>query len=170
VRPGPDFDWSAPFYYLAAGVPPARDDGDEIVWEFANLEPSFKCALNAPAEGDYYRYEWLDFAGIRVGRIKPSIMERGYAGSSYRVPEGPGAPAGVLVESLNFRVAPDAGAARVEGKPTLEKDEGLLVLERRGEWYRVLAHGGYEGWVRWRYVDPDTGAENVYVELALNCL
>jgi hypothetical protein len=169
VRPGADFDWSVPLYYLAAGVPPARDDGGEILWEFANLEPPFECDVNAPAEGCYYRYARMDFAGVRVGFIKPSTMESGYAHSSYRVPEGPGAPAGVLVDNLNFRVAPDAGAARVAGKPTLAKDEGLLVLERRGEWYRAQAFGGCEGWVRWRYVDPDTGAENIYVELALNC-
>jgi hypothetical protein len=96
-------------------------------------------------------------------------MEHGYGGSSYDVPEGPGAPAGILVDNLNFRVAPDAGAAHVAGKPTLAKDEGLLAYERRGEWYRVKTHGGHEGWVRWRYVDPDTGEENIYVELALNC-
>lgn len=169
ARPGDDFDWSVPLYYLAAGMPPARDDGAAVVWEFENLEPPFKAALNAPAEGSYYPDVEPSFGGLRLGFIKPSTMENGYAHSSYQVPEGPGAPAGALVDGLNFRTEPSADAPRVEGKPTFARREGMVVHERRGEWYRAEAHGGFAGWVRWRYVDPDTGREHIYVELALTC-
>jgi hypothetical protein len=169
VERGAGFDWSTPTYYLAAGIPPARDDGAAIVWAFENLDPSAEAALNAPRDGEYYRYAGLDFAGVRVGFIGPDVTEEGYAHSSYRVPPGPGAPAGVLVDGLNFRTEPSADAPRVEGKPAFARGEGMVVHERRGEWYRVEAHGGHAGWVRWRYVDPDTGREHIYVELALTC-
>lgn len=153
VQAGGDFDWSRPLYYISAGMPPARDEGTKVVWEFKDLEPPF--AAQAELEPDPYHYEnVLRWSGICVGFVD---LERSYATNAGYV----------RADGLNLRTAPDAAAANVAAQPTLAKEDELTVLERRGEWYRVKTEGGVEGWVRWRYVDPDTGRQNIYVELTL---
>lgn len=69
----------------------------------------------------------------------------------------------VLAANVNFRREPDPNAPRVTGKETLVSGEKVELIEIDGDWYNVDA-GGTRGWVRWRYVDPDTGKTNVYVE------
>jgi len=154
VRPGDDFDWSQPLYYLSAGTPPARDEGARLVWEFKDLEPPY--AAEAELGPDPYYYgSALRWAGLCVGFIDPE--------------RSPGPTTGMVgSDGLNFRTAPDPSAANIAEQPTLAKGDRVTVLERRGEWYRVKTEGGVEGWVRWRYVDPDTGRQNIYVELTIS--
>jgi hypothetical protein len=153
VRPGDDFDWSLPLYYLSAGTPPARDEGEKVVWEFEELEPPFAAAADVGPDPNHYKYV-LWAAGICVGFPDTETY--------------PGPAAGrVTADGLNFRTKADPAAANVAARPTLEKWEEVKLIERRGEWYRLETKDGAEGWARWRYVDPDTGRVNIYVELVI---
>jgi uncharacterized protein YgiM (DUF1202 family) len=107
---------------------------------------------------------------IIVYVIRKFVIENGYTGSGFRIEEGPGNP-GIITaaKGINFRTKRGNTSAKVPGHEFLPKGEPLAVLERDGDWYRIRVNGGFEGWVRWRYVDPDTGKENRYVELCLNC-
>jgi len=176
VRPGEGFDWSVPLYYLGAGVPPARDEGDRIVWAFENLEPAWTDPSGIPAGSQYYRARLrsLEGAAVTVGFATPAARAETFTGLIYNAddvayapPAGAGAAAGVIADNLPLLTAAAPDAPPVAGKEMLRRNEGIAVLERRGEWYRVRVTGGAEGWVRWRSVDPTTGTEAVNVELIL---
>ncbi len=70
---------------------------------------------------------------------------------------------------INFRTEPDPAAPRVEGRPTLDSRMPLYFIEREGDWLRVMYDDYsseprfYLGWVRWRYLDLETGMESIYV-------
>lgn len=170
VQPGADFDWKIPLYYLAAGIPPARDEGDRIVWEFENLEPSYEArAAGVPRWAQYYDYaRGLNGAGITVGFATPKAMASTYTdGVAYKCPPGEGAAAGILCPALFFYTAPSDDAPRVADWDILVTGVGIAVLERRGDWYRIRVKDGVEGWVHWRYVDAEAATESITLELVL---
>jgi SH3-like domain-containing protein len=71
----------------------------------------------------------------------------------------------VLANGLNFRLAPDPTAEQVKEQPQLQKETPLQILEAYGEWWRVRTKEGNEGWIRWRYVDPESGEEHIYASI-----
>ncbi|MCP4230646.1 MAG: SH3 domain-containing protein [bacterium] len=159
VRPGSGFrdGWRSRFLLYESGdLPPAADYSDRVVWEFTDFEPSG--SENNPT------------SSINVYLIRESVIEDGYLGSGMGIEEGPGDPGRIIAAGgINFRTEPDNTSARVPGHEFLPEGEPVAVLERDGDWYRIRTNGGFEGWVRWRYVDPDTGKENRYIELCLTC-
>ncbi len=158
VRPAEGFDWSVPLCYEQIGIPPAQDKGDSIVWEFKEVEPrtdSSAMGLYSDSISIYYARK----AGIRKQEHAPDFKEIGFEGRG-------GVPARILVDNVNFRMAPDSSADKLCRKAFFKKDDLVMVQERKTDWYRVKDFDGNEGWVRWRYVDPDTGNENRYVELS----
>jgi hypothetical protein len=181
VKPGAGFDWTAPVGYLTRGMPPGRDDGDALTWEFENLEPVTTTPADRPAANVPSRFEDNGYSSVLV--LFPVYENNAadvYVYPPLPRPAVPGAPAVVSVKSLNLRTGPGEDNERVATRPPLQQGEGLAVQERRGEWYRVVAFakGGaasgqtsagpddvVDGWVRWRCVDPETGEEDVYVDL-----
>jgi hypothetical protein len=151
VKPGQDFAdmWRKRFLlYDNPGLPPAQDLGDQIVWEFGNLEPDADC-------------------GICVYIFRDSTAGLAY---TYYNPggKGPGNPGNITAPNgINFRTEPDSKSSLVPGKETLAKGEEIAALERNGDWYYVRTNGDYYGWVRWRYVDPDSGEEYRYIHLMM---
>jgi len=166
VRPGDDFDWSVPLFYKGEGVPPAHDEGNSIVWEFKELEPVV--GSWGAVDGELEKY--VPNAAIQVRFAKRSTMETGVEEGRGYMPglEGPGAPAKILTNYINFRSAPNPDAPKAAGKETLMKDEYVNLFERQGDWYRVKTVDRYEGWVRWHYVDPVSGGESIYVWMVEN--
>jgi len=147
VRPGNGFDWSIPLSYKGTGVPPAHDEGDAIVWEFNDLEePDSIITVYFPRKAGLKNYSWGE------------SYDEGFEGHG-------GVPARVETDNLNFRRAPDASADKIAGQDTFKKGSFVKVHTRKGDWYRVKYDDRIEGWVRWRYVDPDTGEEHRYIHL-----
>ncbi len=76
---------------------------------------------------------------------------------------------------INFRTEPSSSAERVAGYPTVNpygyqrEWDVLQFIERKGDWLRIIvcAHDDttvyHHGWARWRYVDPETGEEYIYI-------
>jgi hypothetical protein len=150
VQPGQDFadQWRKRFLlYENSGLPPAKDLGDQIVWEFENLEPG-------------------NGGGIYICIFPDFTVEHAYPGSSLE--EGPGC-LGYISEpnGINFRTESDSNSLKIPGKETLADGVPIAVLERNGDWYYVRTNGGYYGWARWRYVDPDSGEEYRYIHLVM---
>lgn len=153
----------APVSFRSPGVPPAEADADaeetRITWRFEDLEPGEDARI----------FITVAKCGEEESRTR-GLKDIGLD------PDKPGEPGRVLAENLSFRTGPSTEAARVAARPKLAKGAGVAVLESRGEWWRVRVPGGagdwgewkadLEGWIRWRYVDPDTGTENVYAEFA----
>jgi hypothetical protein len=67
---------------------------------------------------------------------------------------------------INFRTLPDPAATRVSAHPLMKEGEFFTIFERQGDWWRVEGEDGNAGWLRWRYVDPDTGMENIYAAIS----
>ena len=126
-----------------ADIPPASvelsEDEERIVWKFTDYSPGAD--------------DW----------IKVAVNVSGLKGTS-------------LVDGLKFRTLPSPDADLVEGLAQLSKDLEFKILESDGEWWRVSVFatgvnlgvwrgGYYEGWIRWRYVDPDNGAEYLYATI-----
>jgi hypothetical protein len=154
---------NAPVSFDSPEMPPAEVSADEnetrVVWRFADFEPGDGAAV--------------------VFTVAKSLEEESRTRALKDLglnPDKAGEPGRVLTDNLSFRTAPSTDAARVKGRPKLAKDTPVAVLESRGEWWRVRVPGGagewgewkddLEGWIRWRYVEPDTGEENVYAEFA----
>ncbi|MCD4733370.1 hypothetical protein K8R78_03935 [bacterium] len=76
---------------------------------------------------------------------------------------------------INFRTEPSSGAERVADYPTVNpygyqgEWDYLQFIERKGDWLRIIVcvyDDGttyHHGWARWRYLDPETGKENIYI-------
>ncbi|MGD8719928.1 MAG: SH3 domain-containing protein [Candidatus Zixiibacteriota bacterium] len=152
-----------PASFRSPGMPPAEVSADEnethVVWRFKAFEP-----------GEYTSI-YVDVAECMNEDYRAVVFERLGLNA-----DKAGEPGRVLTDNLSFRTAPSTDATRVEARPKLAKGAPVAVLESRGEWWRVRVPGGagewgewkddLEGWIRWRYVDPDTGKENVYAEFA----
>jgi hypothetical protein len=154
VQPGQDFadQWRKLFLlHTSPGLPPAQDLGDQIVWEFENLEP-------VSGEGTA---EWPfgeRGCGIHIYLFDDGVIEEGFYIDGLE--DGPGCPGTISAPNgINFRTEPDSNSPSVPGKETLANGVLIAVLERNGDWYYVRTNGGYYGWVRWRYVDPESGEE-----------
>jgi hypothetical protein len=135
-------------------IPPAEvtvlDDDEEITWEFSNYEPGEGASIEIFLGGDVEKF---------LPNIQKPVFEKiGFA--SYE-----GQPGVVLANGLNFRLAPEPSAGQVEEQPQLQKGTPLQILEARGEWWRVRTKEGNEGWIRWRYVDPESGEEHIYATI-----
>ncbi len=72
---------------------------------------------------------------------------------------------------INFRTEPNSSAERVAGCSTIQPGYLLYFIERQGDWLRVLFQSHdtetpcyHHGWARWRYLDPDSGEELIYIE------
>ena len=148
-------------FYESPGLPPAQDLGDQIVWEFENLEPVYQ----ETEEGDIHND---NRSGIKIYLIKDKIMVYEHIEPWSFDEYGLGCPGKISAPNgINFRTEPDSNSPTVPGKETLAKDLYILVLERNGDWYYVLTRDNYYGWVRWRYVDPESGEEHRYIDLLL---
>jgi hypothetical protein len=143
-----------PIAFRGDALPPAEvavtAAGTAVTWDLAAADPArgseaVICIPFATGVGEGPRAGALELAGLDA--------------------EHAGYPGRVDVDNINFRMQPSADAPRVAARPTLMKDEYVYVFESRGEWYRAETADGAEGWVRWRYVDPDTHTETVYVKL-----
>ena len=77
-------------------------------------------------------------------------------------------PWGIVLSSggINFRTLPDPAATRVSTHPLMKEGELFTIFEWRGDWWRIEDEEGNSGWLRWRYVDPDTGKENIYAAIS----
>ena len=161
VQPGQDFtdQWRKLFLlYRSPGLSPAQDLGDQIVWEFENLEPVYETTADMYSDDNR--------SGIYIYIFPDFIVEKGY--SIYGLEEGPGCPGNISAPNgINFRTEPDSNSLLVPGKEPLANGEPIAVLERDGDWYYVRTAGGYYGWARWRYVDSESGEEYRYIDLVL---
>ena len=202
LKPGAGAAWSAPLIYEAHALPPPRDAGNEIVWEFKDFEPitgtpgaegaakNFGHHNAAEYDSENYALGYDKYSNVvatipRVAEVSGADFPAAFARRSEGIafPPVPGSPAAVTAEALNLRTAPDAKADKVKDRPPLKKGEGIILLERRGEWFRVKAFsqprsrpaGAQEpesagpgdlidAWVRWHDLDPVTGAETLYVK------
>jgi hypothetical protein len=118
---------------------------ETMTWEFGRYEP-------APGALMY----------VEIGNLIPTM--RDLTLEELGLDAGVGTPGETTVDNLNFRTGPDTGAERVDGRPTLSKGTPFAIIDTLGEWWSVRLADGTDGWIRWRYVDPDTGTENVYAE------
>lgn len=132
-------------------IPPAEvsvtGKEEKITWEFSNYEPGEGASIEI-------------FLGGDVEKFLPNIHEMLWNKIGFTSPEGQ--PGVVLANGLNFRQAPETSAEQVKEQPQLQKDTSLQILEAYGEWWRVRTKEGNEGWIRWRYVDPESGEEHIY--------
>jgi hypothetical protein len=147
-----------PWVFFASAGKSSYDDANELT---GAVIPPDRPADIPPAKvelsEDEERIVWK-FAGYSPGAddwIKVAVNVCGLEGIS-------------LVDGLNFRTLPSSDADLVEGLAQLSKDLEFKILESNGEWWQVSILGreeGYEGWIRWRYVDPDNGAEYLYATI-----
>ena len=151
VEFGPDLGY--PITFRGDALPPAEVNATAsattITWDISAADPNQR-----PAVVICMPFESEIGEGPRAGALELAGLDAEHAGY----------PARVDADNLNFRTQPSADAPRA-ARPTLAKDEYVYVFESRGEWYRAETADGAEGWVRWRYVDPDTHVENIYVKL-----
>jgi len=186
VRPAPGFKhWDGGLFFITQGMPAPTAAADTVVWEFRDLEPPSGTRTNLP-ECDYLSLHQGDLAKVGAGLLV-GFTPKDYANpdSHSDLPSEEGVPAWALVDGLNFREGPDANADRIAAKPAFNLRDPFLVVGRRGDWYRVrclageevagqgmsLIPGGVlEGWVRWRYVDPDSREERIYVDIVAHGL
>jgi hypothetical protein len=136
-------------------IPPAEvtvlGDEEEITWEFSNYEPGEGASIEI-------------FLGGNVDEFcPPNTHEWLWNKIGFTSPEGQ--PGVVLANGLNFRLAPDPAAEQVKEQPQLQKETPLQILEAYGEWWRVRTKEGNEGWIRWRYIDPESGEEHIYASI-----
>jgi len=135
-------------------IPPAEvtvlGDEEEITWEFSNYEPGEGASIEI-------------FLGGDVEKFLPNIHEWLWNKIGFTSPEGQ--PGVVLANGLNFRLAPDPTSEQVKEQPQLQKETPLQILEAYGEWWRVRTREGNEGWIRWRYIDPESGEEHIYASI-----
>lgn len=135
---------------LPAAEVNAKASTTSITWDIAAANP-----LAGPAAVISMPFATGAGEGARAGALELAGLDA----------EHEGYPARVDADNLNFRTKAAADAPRVAARPTLAKGEYIYVFELRGEWYRAETAEGARGWVRWRYVDPDTREETVYVKL-----
>jgi hypothetical protein len=198
MKPGPGVLWTGPLIYEGRALPPARDAGGEVVWEFEDFEPTAQPDANYKPDTDFggicpanYYYDQSERESARYSTVTATlsltdvVFDAGFpksftpCGIDVQVPPVPGSPAIVSATALNLRTTPDGEAEKVKGRPPLKESEGIVVLERRGEWFRVttfspprldpaepkLSVGPGDlvtGWVKWHAVDA--GAETLYVK------
>jgi hypothetical protein len=74
---------------------------------------------------------------------------------------------GIAIASggINFRSERNNTSARVSAHTVMKEGEFFTIFERQGDWWRVEDEEGNSGWLRWRYVDPDTDTENIYAAI-----
>jgi hypothetical protein len=130
------FDWHGRWQFQSVGLPPAREETDE----YGNGELLWEFSDLEPGPG----------AGARVMMV------------------GHAEPWGVVLASggINFRALPDPAGGVISAHPLLEEGEFFTILERRGDWWRVMDSEDNLGWLRWRYIDPDTGEECIYAAIS----
>lgn len=143
-----------PITFRGEALPPAEVDAvasaTTITWDIAAANP-----LAGPAAVICMPFATGVGEGARAGALELAGLDAEHAGY----------PARVDADNINFRTKAAADAPRVATRPTLAKGEYIYVFESRGEWYRAETADGAQGWVRWRYVDPATHEETVYVKL-----
>jgi len=66
-----------------------------------------------------------------------------------------------LTDNVPFTTVPSPEAELVSESASLPGDMMFVIIECEGEWWRVREGAGRDGWIRWRYVDPETGEEFV---------
>jgi hypothetical protein len=69
-----------------------------------------------------------------------------------------------LADNVPYKTGPSPDAEPVSERPYLPADKLFVIIGSEGEWWNVRSEGATEGWIRWRYLDPGTGKENVYAE------
>ena len=137
LQPGAGFDWNGVWMYSSAGLPPGNENAESVVWEFAELS-------GTPDD--------------EVPRVV--VLAR------HPADERPSLTGTVTARrGVNFRSEPNPTAERVPGHEKLENGERVEVFGRVGDWWRVEDTAGRSGWLRWRYVDPDTGELQLYATL-----
>ncbi len=135
VTAGSDFNWNGVWQYQSVSLPPATEKDGKLVWEFDELEPET---------------QWYMAASMRVMMPWDNQPCWGI----------------VLAESgINFRSERNNASTRVSAHPVMKDGEFFTIFERQGDWWRVEDEEGNSGWLRWRYVDPDTGKENIYATI-----
>lgn len=137
LQPGAGFDWNGVWMYSSAGLPPGNENAESVVWEFAELS-------GTPDD--------------EVPRVV--VLAR------HPADERPSLTGTVTARrGVNFRSEPNPAAERVPGHEKLENGERVEVFGRVGDWWRVEDAADRSGWLRWRYVDPDTGELQLYATL-----
>ncbi|MCD4734182.1 SH3 domain-containing protein [bacterium] len=128
------FDWNGRWQFRSIGLPPAREERNKDNVRFGSLFWEFTNL--EPERG----------AGVEVLMI------------------GHSEPWGNVLATggINFRTLPEPAAARVSAHPVMKEGELFTIFGRQGDWWRVEDEEGNIGWLRWRYVDPDTGKESIY--------
>jgi hypothetical protein len=176
VRPGATFEhWDGALFFLTKGMPPPAVGDDALVWEFRDLEPPSPTRSKLP-ECDYLSlYEdtlTAVGAGFLVGFTPPEKVHAGGRGSG--LPDDVGVAGWTIVDNLGLREAPRPDADRVTAKPVFDRGDGFIIVGRSGDWYRVrhlapatasAPQSVLEGWARWRYVDPESDEEYIYVDV-----
>ena len=153
---------------------------DKGLWSIPSLDSPLVAEVESPylyRDLDPIRIEgdWIEFSarleGEEVRGWAPLQLE---PGNHYDLVQLCGDDVGGELEviwhnPINFRTDPDHGAPQVSGCPTVQPRAYLYFIERRGDWLRVIypvyssETRYYLGWVRWRYRDPETGVENIYI-------
>jgi len=132
VTAGSDFDWNGAWQYQSVSLPPATEKDGKLVWEFDELEPETGRRTAASVR---VMMPWDN--QLRWGIV---VAERG----------------------INFRSERNNTSMRVSAHPVMKEGELFTIFGRQGDWWRVEDEEGNIGWLRWRYVDPDTGKESIY--------
>lgn len=163
LQPGQDFtdQWRRSFlFYESPGLPLVQDLGNQMVWEFENLEPVYQedsdgeDIVREHRSGVFvYLFTVFDLEAINP-RLRSDLEDGGGCSGSIFAHFG-----------INFRTEPDSNAPQVVGKETLANGESIAVLERNGDWYYMRTEDGFYGWARWRYVNPKSGEEYKYIDL-----
>jgi hypothetical protein len=123
-------------------------DGDTEVftWEFDYYDPpeftELNILLGVPSE-DYQTF-FKDLLGMYGAGLGNRVLGR------------------TLTDNVPFTMRPTPDAEPVRGCPYLPEDTLFVIIGSEGEWWNVRLEGATEGWIRWRYVDTDTGEEFIY--------
>jgi hypothetical protein len=137
-------------------IPPAEvsvsDDIEEITWRFSNYEPDSKTVL-------------MIYVGIIQENMIENTFEINELFSALGLERSKFFPGITLEDGQNFRKEPSISADPASGRPQLNKGEIFNIIGARGEWWNIELKDGTEGWIRWRFVDPDTGELYIHASL-----
>lgn len=130
---------------IKPAVVKVSDNVEEITWRFEELEPTPESTV----------------------RIYVGTTEHFTGSSAYEELYTEFTPGITLKNGQNFRISPSLSADLVPSRPQLNEGVIFSIVKARGEWWMVRLDDKAEGWIRWRYLDPDTGELYIHASLLL---
>ncbi|UCE26646.1 MAG: hypothetical protein JSW52_09895 [Candidatus Coatesbacteria bacterium] len=136
---------------LAPATISYEGETEVFTWRFEDYDPpeflELNVTLGLPTE-DYGTF-FKDLLGMYGGGPGNKVL--GYT----------------ITDNVPFITEPSVDAEPVSGRPDLPADTVFVIIRAEGEWWNIRADDATEGWIRWRYVDPDTGEELVYARFVV---